>query len=470
MPELSSSGGGPLRPGSMTVAMNAARPRTSGPRWLRWALVRDGRIVEEAHLPPDRALTVGHDGVLTAPGATRELLTYRDGAWRLRILDGLIGRTDGGPIDEVVSESGERREIELRERGRLELPGGIVVLVQVVDRPPAKLRPQLPVSLRGGFLRGADWWFTAFVAGSFFVHFALIVFLSQADWPVEQALIPERFAEAIFVDPPLPDEPDIPEVESGEPGDEFADNSVGEDANDERETEQPRTTERVRPSTPSHDPTLSGEDIERMMAHHAVLTGLGDGLNTAIEDVLAGGMPPGQAAEIYGIVQGSDIATNEPGPMAIRNGAHSEVEGPRGLAGFAGDRGGRGTHEVAEGPPIQEIPVTVTAPHPSEVEEHGSAAFDSSQLIATLRRRMSAVRRCYENEISHGDPNLAGRLTIVMDVMPVGSLANVHVEDNSTGSSALAACVVRRIRRIRMTSGPESSVEVHYPIVFARQD
>lgn len=468
MPELSSSGGGPLRPGSMTVAMNAARPRTSGPRWLRWALVRDGRIVEEAHLPPDRALTVGHDGVLTAPGATRELLTYRDGAWRLRILDGLIGRTDGGPIDEVVSESGERREIELRERGRLELPGGIVVLVQVVDRPPAKLRPQLPVSLRGGFLRGADWWFTAFVAGSFFVHFALIVFLSQADWPVEQALIPDRYIEAIFVDPPLPDEPDIPEVESGEPGDEFADNSVGEDANDERETEQPRTAERTRPSTPSHDPTLTPEDVRREVAHQLMIAGIDGAMESAFANVLAEGAVTDRAEDVFNTVDGVAIATNEPGPMRERYGSHTEVEGPRGLETLAGNPGG--PREVAEGPPIEEVVITVTGPQPSEIEEHGSAAFDSSDLVRTLRRRMSAVRRCYETEITHGDPNLAGRITLVMDVMPIGTLGNVHVEDNTTGSSRLAACAVRAVSRIRVRTGPESPVEVHYPVVFARQD
>jgi hypothetical protein len=44
----------------MTRAMRAV-PSHPGPRYLRWALVKDARIVREAVWAPDRVLTVGGD-------------------------------------------------------------------------------------------------------------------------------------------------------------------------------------------------------------------------------------------------------------------------------------------------------------------------------------------------------------------------------------------------------------------------
>jgi len=81
---------------------------------------------------------------------------------------------------------------------------------------------------------------------------------------------------------------------------------------------------------------------------------------------------------------------------------------------------------------------------------------------------MPAIRRCYEHQMTHGDPELAGRLTLVMEVMPVGTLARVRAADNTTGSDALGACSVRAIRSARVRAGPEQPVEVRYPVVFAR--
>ncbi len=52
--------------------------------------------------------------------------------------------------------------------------------------------------------------------------------------------------------------------------------------------------------------------------------------------------------------------------------------------------------------------------------------------------------------------------------MPVGSVSHVHAEENTTGSESLEACTVRTLARVRVAAGPEAPVEVHYPIVFHR--
>ena len=107
------------------------------------------------------------------------------------------------------------RELKLEGEGRAKVViGDVSVLVQLVDRPPARSKPQLPSSLKRGLMGGTDWTFSSFVAASFLLHFALVVFVVEADWPVERQLIPSRHVEWIIAPPPPPD--DAPTIADAE--------------------------------------------------------------------------------------------------------------------------------------------------------------------------------------------------------------------------------------------------------------
>lgn len=468
MPELSTSGDGPVRPGAMTAVMRAVRPDASaGPRWLRWAVVSDGRIVREAVSPPDRAVTLGADGDVPGSGRSRTLLAHVDGRWVLRATPGLRGRTEAGPVDGA-------RDVPLSDaaRARLELPGGAVLLVQVVARPPAKLRPQLPASLVGGLWSGADWWFTSFVAASFCLHLGVVAYLLEADWPIDTQLVPDRYAEVIFPETfEPPDDRDTPEMDEGE-GDEIAENEA--DEGDEADSDAPPSERRAdrRPSRPSNDassaPTIDADAIGRQVAEQLLIAGIAPGSANSAFDALRDGASTESAASVFDVVEGTGVATNDVGVLHEHDGTATANNTTRGL-GDLGPRGVRGAQE--EGRPIEEVVVNVPRGVPTfGPPEPDDPHFDVRELIQRLRGRMPAVRRCYDHVLTHGDPDAAGRITLEMQVMPPGHLAGVRAAENSTGSDALGACIVRAVQTVRVTRGPEYPTMVDFPIVLARQN
>ena len=68
-------------------------------------------------------------------------------------------------------------------------------------------------------------------------------------------------------------------------------------------------------------------------------------------------------------------------------------------------------------------------------------------------------------------PTLAGRVMVRFTIQERGNVSNATATENSTGSPAVATCVVNTIRRFRFNPGPEGgSVSFAYPFVFAPQN
>lgn len=485
MPELTSArpgGDGRLRPGSMTAVMRAMRPATpGGPRWLRWALIRDGRIVREEVRAPDRPLTVGAAGDcdVPLPGASfeRRAVVAFDGAWSLAVAPGWRGRLREGGLD-GLGELGRDgwRTIALADdaRGRIALGGDLALLVQLVDRPPAKTTPHLPASIRGGLMKDADWWFTAFITASFFVHFAVLAVLAEMDWPIDTSVVvPDRVAVTIF--PPTPEPIDPPEMaREVDADDAVADADDGDATPDEPSDATPRPRRIADTSVPSPgdaeatDPSLVAEREARRAEQLLIGALMGEG---AMQDLLHRGAPTERQADVFAATNGTTVASNDAGRMDERQGGCGEecMRRRRGIGTL--DRRG-GTGPIGEGVPIEErvIPRVTTPGFDDPPPPEGPGGFDPRELHNALRGRMTAIRRCYEHEITQSDPNLAGRITLVMTVVPVGTVSNVHGEDNTTGSSSLEACAVRAVQTVRVRTGPEMAVTVRYPVVFARAE
>ncbi len=473
MPELSTPGGEPVRPGAMTAVMRATTARPSGPRWLRWAVVRDGRVEREEVSAPERAVTLGVGGDVPGEGATRELLAYERGAWILRATPGLRGRTDAGPLETLSADGTRDVTLGSSARGRLELPGGASLLIQLVDRPPAKVKPRLPAGLVGGLFSGADWWFTSFVAASFCLHLGVVAYLLEADWPIDTGLVPDRYAEVIFpeLDDPPVDARDMDEGEDGEPSDEVAES----EAEETEETDAPPSTDRPtvarrEPSGPRSAPTIDPDAIGREVAEQLLIAGLAPGSASSAFDALRDGASLESAASVFDVVEGTVVAENDVGVFRDHDGASATDAAVRDL----GDLDRRpGVRARPEGRPIEEVVVRRPEGVPPPIfgtPEPDDPEFDVAELVRRLRARMPAVRSCYEHVLSHGDPDASGRITLSMQVMPPGHLAAVRAVDNTTGSDALGACVVRAVQTVRVNVGPTDPVTVEFPVVLARQE
>lgn len=451
----------------MTRAMRAFSP-ASGPRWLRWALVRDGRIVREARIGPEATLETGTEG--DVPWAEIEgrapLAFFRDGRWWLSLHRSWEGRIGERTLESLAPKGEAPFQLPLESDARARLViGGEVVLLQVIERPPRKSRAELPAPLRGGLFERADWWFTAFVTGSFILHFAFVAFVLEADWPIERALIPARDAELIFmpIEPPPEDaEPIVERTDAEEP-----DGEVVAEAPAEGGPSGPPSERR------SRDPQPSLSDREAREVGRAVAAQIGalmGGQGSAVDRLIGGAELPSHD-ELMEVARGGVAMNGEPGELREREGAAHACTGDE-CAGDLGRlaRSQRGGRPVDEGRPVEEVRVVVVpAPGGPQIDEP-PPGFDTRQLIQALRRRMTAVRRCFEHEITSGDPDAGGRLSIAMRVMPPGHLADVRAEENETGSTALAECVVRSIRAVRLPVGPSEPIEVRYPIVFQRRE
>lgn len=436
----------------MTRAMRAL-PRTEGPRWLRWAVVRDGRIEREAVFSPDRALTVGSLGDVpcAAIAKAQPLAVFANGRWRVLLSRGWTAHASG----RAASEG----EIELETTARISIDGASVLL-QLVERPPVRATPQLPASVRGGFLGRADWWFTSFVVGSLMLHFALVVLVLEGDYAVESiSVIPERYVETIYIEPPEPeDAPTIAErTEEGEPAPEEATTGPSE--------QHATNTPRPRPRTADPEPSFADPDLRETFADLRQMmlgTNAGQGL---VPNLMENGASTANSAELIAQAEGVQVGGEDVNVLRERN--HCASCDGHGLATLDGTN--RPQRSLQEGEEIVEVVVPAPQPDDFEPVDPPPPDFDPRDLYRTIRGRMRAIQACYEHEMTTGNPDLRGRLTMQMQVVPVGTVSGVRAVENTTGSEALAACTVRNLQTVRLRTGPSEPVTVRYPIVFERQ-
>ncbi len=88
----------------------------------------------------------------------------------------------------------------------------------------------------------------------------------------------------------------------------------------------------------------------------------------------------------------------------------------------------------------------------------------------TMKKYLGRVRQCYERELRN-QPNLAGKVSVGFVIAGgTGTVSDVFVESNTTGSADLGRCIKKVVQRIRFNPPPEDEVEVFgYPFVLAVQ-
>ena len=149
------------RAGRMTAVMRAiARP--DGPRLLRLAVVREGRVVEERLVRPGTDVVVGSEASCSviASCSPHMLFSVRDGRTVLTVGEGMHAR--------VAVESGFRElgpganlVLDADARGKVSAVG-TTILFQMVVAPAPAAKAQLPLAVRSG--QGIDWNLTMIAA------------------------------------------------------------------------------------------------------------------------------------------------------------------------------------------------------------------------------------------------------------------------------------------------------------------
>jgi len=471
------------RPGAMTMAMQAVQIKPGGPKVLRIGLIQGGRIVEERVIRKRETVSVGsseknHFVVHTEGMPSRfELFQLAGADYILNFTDMMSGRValPGGVQDLTqMRQSGAARnagthyqvKINDNSRGKVVM-GATTLLFQFVVPPPVQPRPQLPAAARAGFVRSIDWLFTAFMVFTFMSMFGFIVYLENADWPIDEGLasVPDDIAKIIFEEPPPP-----PEVK---------DEPTEEGKEDTPETPAPAPEKHA--DKPKAEAPEKGKDDAQEMADKAariaqeaaqsaealIVGALSADTGGALADVLAGGAVTGNAQDILAQAMGVGVAkAGSGGDLRQRAGG-----GNSGVAGLGSLARKEGTaNAVGEGGAVTERAVrgTVKTEHGDEVG--GSGEFDSNLVVQTIKTRLRAIQMCYEQQLRR-NPSLAGKVTIEFTIQPRGNVTDVHIKENSTGDTAVGTCVANTVGTFRFNPGPEGgSVTYSYPFVFAPQN
>jgi TonB family protein len=476
-----------VRPGAMTVAMQAAHAQPTGPTVLRVCVIVAGKIIEERILRARETVAVGSSErnhfVIHGPSvpARFELFELTGDDYALNFTAAMSGKVSlaGGVCDlaQTVTDGSAQRvddhfQLALSDnsRGRVVL-GTTTFLFQFVHPPPVQPRPQLPVAVRSGVLRSIDWMFTGLLALSFMSMFGLVVYLEHADYPMEQGIasVPEEVARLIFEEPPPPEPVEQPPQQDSAP----APTPVKEapapappraseaepDTSPEPEAQQAQRAERT-----------ARIAMETAQAAEALIVGaLGSQTGGALADVLAGGAVTGKAEDILAQASGVGVAQSAAGGTLRTRSGGSTGSGQEGLGALSRHGGAETTAGRAEGSQVVEREIRGRTEVGAGEDIGGSGEFDASLVVKMIKNRIGAIRACYERELKR-NPTLAGKVTVQFTIEQQGNVSGVKVVDNTTGEAAVGTCVANAVQRFRFSPGPEGgSVSFSYPFVFAPQ-
>jgi TonB family protein len=474
------------RPGAMTMAMQAVQLKNTGPKVLRIGLIQGGKIIEERVIRKRETVSVGssekNQFVIHTEGMpTRfELFQLVGNDYILNFTDIMSGRVGlpGGVQDlDQMRQSGAARnagshyQVKLNDnsRGKVVI-GNTTLLFQFVVPPTVQPRPQLPAAARAGFVGSIDWLFTAFMVFTFMSMFGFIVYLENADWPIDEgiAAVPEDLAKIVFEEPPPPPVVKPEQTDDGKAEEKATPSEQKKPEKKEAKAEAPA------PEKPAQDePAAIAEKSARIaqeaaQAAEALIVGaLSADKGGALADVLAGGAVTGNAQDILSQAMGVGVAKSGSGGD-LRQRTGGGTSGVAGLGSLARKEGT--TTAAAEGGAVTERKVSGNVKTEKGDEVGGSGEFDSNLVVSTIKARLRAIQMCYEQQLRR-NPTLAGKVTVEFTIQPRGNVTDVKVKDNTTGDGAVATCVANTVGLFRFNPGPAGgSVSYSYPFVFAPQN
>ena len=267
--------------------------------------------------------------------------------------------------------------------------------------------------------------------------------------------IPDRFVQIVQA----PDEPP-PEVETIEPE---VDETLQSDAVKKTEEKPEDKPAEKKPET-KQEKVAEAKRIEKKredaIAKSKLLAGLIGTRGEAnsgqqVEDVFADG--DGNFQDLQAAlseVEGAGVASSE--AIAMKTGSEGGGRGDASI-GDLKTSGGGGSGSVG----------TVQSTAPKKVKTSVgqmdvSSGEGADAIKATVRKYQGQIQSCYEQQLK-SNPNLGGRVAVEIEITS-GRVTTVVVAENSTGDSALASCISKRIRGWRFASDVTDSVYLPFAL------
>ena len=435
---------------------------------LKTLVIKEGKVVEERLIKPGQGVTVGGDAKNTfvlpdssLPSQEYVLFESTDSGYMLCVTDKMKGKVavggTKGSLRKVRKSAGAKRDGDVwriplgdDDKGSVNIGDGAVWFK--FEAPPAPPPTQVVKSLeqmdfRPRLFNDDDPVFMGWLAIWSALGFVLLLWVwNTVPREVELEELPDRFTKMVIEEEVEPKEIEDP-VEDLE----------GESASQKKEEKAEKV--KKKPET-AEEKARQQEDLKKeVLSQSKLLIALigttGENASGVVENMWGDGDEGlGDIDGALGEVSGA-ITEGDPG---LRTG-----EGVEGERADIGDLGGveGGNAEVGGGPKVVAKP-QVSAGDGTMDEDIG----DRASAKSTVKRNYGQLRYCYER-LLRSEANLEGRVEIGWSVYG-GAVEGVYVVSNSTGSSALADCIVKKIERWSFDAEVEG--DMSWPFVFRTQE
>lgn len=469
----------PLR---TTAARRASLHRTAqpAPRALRIGILLNGRIMEEKIIRERDSVTIGlyekNTFIIPSPHMVGRhvLFEMKGDRYHLNLMESMTGRVaaGGGLIDLEGRGASAPIVLDERSRGRIAI-GETIILFQFVAAPPLQPRPQLPSSMRGGWLRSfmADWFFNSLIGVSLMAHIIPVVCLVVRDWPIqEQGFdLDNKYFELVLQ---VPDEETLKNmVSSGKPG-ESAESPGEDEAAADLENPDVKPGDPGKPKRVLTDEEKAALEAQRRAKLEATVMSSGlmlvigsdaygaDG--SAGADLLAPGGVDSDMDEVLKTVSGMKLASAGETGSSLRTLADSAGGGK--VADITAIKVANADVDL-ESDSATETKVKGKAKAGAGEEVGGTGLLDAAEVARVVKSRITAIQMCYQKGLNK-NYGLEGKIKVRFTIGTSGRVTKASIENNTLGDPEVGACVLDKVESFVFSKPEGGSVEFVFPFVF----
>ncbi|MDI1430477.1 AgmX/PglI C-terminal domain-containing protein [Polyangium sorediatum] len=475
MTQTTTQTGSGTKPGQMTAVMRAMNQAT-GPKVLRVGVVQGGKVIEERIIKQRTHVTIGpsEKSMFVTPNknvpSSFRLFELVGNEYALNFLDGMAGRIAlKTGVSDLASLKSQAKKVSLGQVQAFQVPlsddarGKIVVgdttfLFQFVAAPPPQPKPQLPASVRGGFVQSIDWTTTIIAAFSFLLHFGAVgtIYSDWMDPLVNDEVDVAQILETVRSLPPPPP------VEQPK------------ETNDQPTQASTAAAEAPKPSAGASAAKGAGGKISDTRA-----SAIANELNQLDMQMLGALNAAGNATA--GVLDRGDV------PLGLLDNAAASGAGA-GLGGIAGlnlgaagggtvrpgAAGGGGLANIgdtqaAAASSAQGAAKTVKGPTGSAnvggAAVSGGNVANASSVVAGMA---AGFRRCYNRGLQ-ADPTMKGSVRITAKIGPNGEVLSASPSGGGGLSGEVVSCVVARVQSAQFSPPEGGGATVVIPVSFVSQ-
>jgi hypothetical protein len=441
---------------------------------LRIGILQDGKVVHERLIKARQSVTVGESprNTFVFPGKSLPkkftLFQAKGDGYHLNITKTMLGKVARADkvvdLDEARAGEGTTRKGDIWSmalpdgtRGRVVLEN-ITVLFQFVPAPPESVRMANRQDFRPKLLDEDD----PIFIGTMSVFIALAAVLMIYVWNTEPVdtvdleAYQDRFIEMVLnAAEEAKEEQTVVEIESDD-ADEVE--KLDEEPPEEKEVDrQPKTKEEKEMAEAARKEAKKEEVLNNSKLLAAIIGTRGETSSDGqVEDLFADS--DGNISNLEDALQhvnGVEVATSDAlGTKRGRDGGREDAK----IKDMA--RGSGGSGKVDEGPK-NEVKGSAKL---KGIDAGGSEHEDGIKSV--VRKKKSQVQYCYEQSLKV-NPGLAGRLEIEVNIVG-GRVTAARVVQNVSGDSAMAACVVSKVRRWRFPQEVTATIRLPFALASSR--